>query len=582
MKTNITNNELFNVLKLMKKRAPMYLISLVLHDFIQALFLNIMLAFIMKDAVNAVMDGNWKLIQNSIFLAVVSLLIGIIFTPTLSYISTYCTKKTMADLKLKAYSHLENLSITSFDAYHTGDVLSRMTTDITTIEEIYSTHIPRLSFAIIYGILAMVTIFSLEYRIGILVLFIGFISIVINIFFSKSLKKAANAIQKNKGLLIQTLIDILEGFQTIKMFHLEKVLFERYRTQNEILIDEKNKQTKTTSLLMMTNTIYENLRYIGLLIIGLVLSIHSSLDIGSIAAIVHLQGNASYFFDNIGSFITGIRSSLAGSTRLNEFFGRQKEEETNKEIQMKCLDNPIIDISDVNFHYLDNKIVLNHINIKINQGEVCSLVGPSGSGKSSIFKLLLRFYKQIEGNISIYGNNISEYSLKQLRDMFSYVPQDAYLFTGTIEENIRYGNLNASIEEIEYAAKLAYANDFILSLTDGYQTMVGEKGAKLSGGEKQRISIARAFLKNAPILLLDEATSALDSESVEMVQKALDILAEGKTTIVISHRLITTKEADVIYVLNEGIIEETGTHETLLNNRGLYNKLYRLQFEQEN
>jgi ABC-type multidrug transport system fused ATPase/permease subunit len=225
-------------------------------------------------------------------------------------------------------------------------------------------------------------------------------------------------------------------------------------------------------------------------------------------------------------------------------------------------------------------MVLQDINVAVDRGAVAALVGPSGGGKSTIIKVLLGFYPIECGNISINGTSLEQYSLTQSRDMMAYVPQDAYLFDATIEENIRYGRPNATKDEVIAAAKAAHAHDFIMQQPDTYNAVVGEQGTRLSGGQRQRIAIARALLKHAPILLLDEATSALDSESEQIVQEALAVLMKGRTTIAIAHRLSTIENADVIYVIDGGRVVEQGTHRELMTIGGLYSDLYKRQADE--
>jgi len=217
--------------------------------------------------------------------------------------------------------------------------------------------------------------------------------------------------------------------------------------------------------------------------------------------------------------------------------------------------------------------------LNVEKGKIAALVGPSGSGKSTLIKLLLGFYQLQAGGIVINGMPMGEYTLTELRDLMAYVPQDTYLFEGTLEENIKFGGMSASHEEVVAAAEAAKAHDFIMEFSENYNTIVGERGVRLSGGQKQRIAIARALLKNAPILLLDEATSALDSESEQLVQDALKTLMNGRTTIAVAHRLSTIENADVIFVIDKGRVVEQGRHEELLSMNGLYNRLYMMQFK---
>ena len=248
--------------------------------------------------------------------------------------------------------------------------------------------------------------------------------------------------------------------------------------------------------------------------------------------------------------------------------------------------NEMIQIKDLQFSYSssDNADeskqeinLLDQINMNVKKGEFAALVGPSGGGKSTLVKIMMGMYHVGEDMLAIGGKSLSSYPLQELRNLMAYVPQDAYLFDGTIEENIRYGKPEASTEEIIAAARSANAQNFIIDQPDGYDTLVGERGTKLSGGQRQRIAIARALLKDAPLLLLDEATSALDSESEEIVQQALETLMKGRTTLAIAHRLSTIQHADKIYVLQAGHVVEEGTHESLLNLDGLYKELFTLQ-----
>jgi ABC-type multidrug transport system fused ATPase/permease subunit len=231
----------------------------------------------------------------------------------------------------------------------------------------------------------------------------------------------------------------------------------------------------------------------------------------------------------------------------------------------------------VDFAYNCDDLVLKGFTTEVDKGETSAVVGLSGSGKSTLFKLLLGFYKSAAGRICLFGRDIREYSLSELRGLIAYVPQESYLFSGTIRENISYGRLGASEEEIIDASKAAFAHDFIMELPEGYETQVGERGARLSGGQRQRIAIARALLKNAPVLLLDEATASLDSESEQQVQQALEVLMKGRTSIAVAHRLSTIRNAKNILVMDSGSVVEEGNHDFLLSLDGAYARLYHIQ-----
>jgi ATP-binding cassette subfamily B protein len=321
--------------------------------------------------------------------------------------------------------------------------------------------------------------------------------------------------------------------------------------------------------------------FLGISAIGMVMIINNMLTFGKLMAIIQMLNGLMWMFNSLGGFLTQLQGSLAGIDRIFEILDIEEEVSvvSNNLVNVDMDDHHrIIEFENIEFAYEETN-VLNSVNIEVGKNEVTAIVGSSGGGKSTLFKLLLKFYNLKEGCIKVFGKDINTFSLEELRSLIAYVPQDNYLFSGTIADNIAYGKDNATFEQVMEAAKAANAHDFIMALPSGYETEVGERGAHLSGGQRQRIAIARAILKNAPILLLDEATSSLDSESENAVQKALDILMKGRSTMVVAHRLSTIQHADKILVLDNGSIPEVGNHETLLNMNGIYSRLYNLQFE---
>jgi ABC-type multidrug transport system fused ATPase/permease subunit len=560
---------------------------------INVIFLNTILAFILRDILDGAVKDDTSLMTRALVLASGAFLIGVPLVCVLRYIINRYVRKMMTDLRVRLFRHLGDLTVSHFEHHHTGDLISRMTNDLEILEGIYSYfgHLSKLLGATIFGLVSILAIFILDWRFGFLVLLLGLITILVNTVFAKPLRRVSDLIQKHWSTLTERLMDLLQSLPETKIFHIEPVTHQAYTQTNEEMSVALIKHGRIDALFNTTDYLLGNFRAMGLLALGLfMLLMGDPIEVGTIAAIIHLQGNANYTFSNIASFITGIQRSLAGASRVLELLDTSIEPDhypTPKEQQIFVAEpiQAIVEIRDVSFGYETNgtveTIVLHNIDLSIAQGQMAALVGPSGGGKSTIIKLLLGFYPLKEGNIMINGKSLGQYSLSQLRDKMAYVSQDAYLFDGTIEENIRYGKPDATEDEIIVAAQVANAHDFILDQPNGYHTLVGERGTKLSGGQRQRIAIARALLKDAPILLLDEATSALDSESEQLVQDALNMLIKRRTTIAIAHRLSTIEQADVIYVIDKGRVVEQGQHHDLIANDNLYKQLYEFQFRQD-
>ena len=577
-------NELIRVMSLMKSRLWVYIPSTVINNTLVSIFLNIILAFILKSVLDAVTSGDAVLMQHGLWLAISAFVVGCPSICIFGYVINWCVKKTVTDIRMRAFSHILALPMSCCEQRHSGDLISRMTNDLDTMSDIFAQRIQDLIFAVVHGLIAMGAIFILDWRFGTIVSLLGFSTVLVNTLFAKPLRQISDMIQERTGALTERLMDLLHGLSVTKMFHIEQTIHQRYVSENEAMSTATIRRSQLDGALGVCNYLIENLRRIGLLALGLLLILKGDpIEVGTIAAIIHLQGNAEVLFSSLGNFLTSIQSALAGAGRVFELQDISTEPEQYAAFDISITVSPefaprMVEMKNLTFGYAENGTVLHDINISVEAGAVAALVGPSGGGKSTIIKLLLGFYPPNAGNIIINGQSLGAYSLSQLRSLMAYVPQDAYLFDGTIEKNISYGKPAATKAEIIAVSKAANAHDFIVAQPEGYQTRIGERGAKLSGGQRQRIAIARALLKDAPILLLDEATSALDSESEQLVQEALNALMKGRTTIVIAHRLSTIEHADVIYAIDEGKVVEQGKHDELLANRGLYRRLHRLQF----
>lgn len=564
------------VLLLMKSKIWIYFIAF----FVQCLMYSggqVIISFSNKYVANAALSKSMNIFLIAITLRIIQFVMMVAIYPICNYFVNVAVYRTLNDVKYNMFLHIQNLPKTFFDNNHSGDMISRITNDVGAIDNILINNIPDILDSIIWGIISTIGLLILDFRLALIIICLGFISTIISSRFSKPLGRLGEVIQKSVSRLNEHAADILSAVKVLKIFGNNGMFIKRYVYENNSLTSSYMKRTKINSLLKSSNELVGKLNFIGVLVIGVFMFKNGYTDIGTVIGVMTLQSGLSSMFFNMGSFYGKLKGSLAGVNRVFEILDMPIEPERYKLLQGE-ITNDMIAFKNVSFGYEPNETVVEGINLSAKKGKTIALVGASGNGKSTILKLLLGFYENISGNIILDGKSINEYTLQQIRGFMAYIPQDAYLFDGTIGENISLGKVGASRDEIIEATKLANAHEFINMLPKGYDTVVGEQGYKLSGGERQRIAIARALLKNAPILLLDEATSALDSESETLVQQAINRLAKDRTSIIIAHRLSTIQNSDLIYVLDNKTIVEEGTHNDLMSKDSIYKKLYEVQF----
>jgi len=591
----LRQGELARVLRLMRGRFGVYLVTTLLRAVIAALCLNLVMAFVLRDSLNAAVEHDITLVRRALLLALGAFVVGEPLLALVGYINQVAVIATATQVRRATFDKMTDLPVSHFEQEHSGDSLTRLTSNVQNIESVFQDDLASVTYGLAYSGFALAFIFGIEWRMGLLILSINLVNIMIGLAFRQSKRVVNDRIQQGRARTAERFLDLFHGLTVTRMFHVHAAALARFREVHEDMTAAYVEQGGIDALSGLAGNLYGTFKYLGVLGAGLLLVMRGEIDLGGIGAIIFMQSYASIFFEGLGRFLPKVQESLAGASRVFQLLDRPTEREIHiaAAYNSRAARRPIhvfgaekagglLRLADVRFSYnhdaREDGDALCGVDLVVNRGEVAALVGPSGGGKSTILKLLLGFYPLQQGRVLVAGKDIQAYSLVDLRRLFAYVPQDAYLFQGTVVENIRYGRPDASDEAVIAAAKAANAHSFILEQPSGYETVVGERGARLSGGERQRIAIARALLKDAPILLLDEATSALDSESERLVQEALNVLMKGRTTLAVAHRLSTVEHADVIYVIDGGRVVERGKHEELMARGGLYRRLHQLQF----
>ena len=498
--------------------------------------------------------------------------------------------KMQADMRREMFTKLEKLPFSYYDEHETGKIMSRMTNDLMDVSEL-AHHGPENFFICgISLILSLTYLFYLNWIFALVILGCVPLLVIITLIVRKRMRDAFMETRKNVAEINGALESSISGIRVTKAFTNQDKELEKFEVGNKKYVKSRSYAYKAMGIYSSTTTFVTDLFNVALLVGGGILAAYGMLDIPEYVTFVV---SVSLFISPLTTLINFVEQYQNGVTGFRRFVEIVDEEEEKTKENAKAYDTlrGEIEFHDVSFgyhnkdykddiEYQEEKMeVLSHVSFKLDVGKTIALVGPSGGGKTTICHLIPNFYQCTEGYISIDGIPINEITFDSLRRNIGIVQQDVFLFNGSIKDNILYGKLDATMDEVILAAKRANIHDYITSLDHGYDTEIGERGVRLSGGQKQRLSIARVFLKNPSILILDEATSALDNATEIMIQEALDELCKGRTTIVVAHRLSTIRNADEILVVMDGIIKERGTHEELLLLDGEYKKLYLAQFK---
>lgn len=488
--------------------------------------------------------------------------------------------KMEADMRSDIFGHYQKLTFAFYDNQKVGHLLSRITSDLFDISELLHHGPEDVLISVIKIVGSFIILMNVNAKLTLVAFAFVPVMLLFAVYYNKKMKRAFSQNRAKIADINSQIEDSLSGIRVVKSFANEKEELKKFHVGNDNFVKAKRTSYLYMGMYHSGLTALTTLVTVGVLVAGGAFLTTGQVTVSDLITFLLYINNFTEPVKKLVNSAEQFQNGYTGFERFLEILSIAPDiSDGPNAVHVESLKGNI-EFQDVSFHYEDNQEkVLNHINLKVKAGEYMALVGSSGVGKTTLCSLIPRFYEVSEGAILVDGMDIRDIKLDDLRNNIGIVQQDVYLFAGTIMDNIRYGKPEASDEEVIRAARRANAHEFIMSFPDGYDTDIGQRGVKLSGGQKQRLSIARVFLKNPPILIFDEATSALDNESEKVVQQSLEELAKNRTTFVIAHRLTTIRNAQRILVLTENGIEEEGTHEELLEKKGVYEALYHMHFQ---
>ena len=495
------------------------------------------------------------------------------------FLMTGVSQKTTYRLRKEISQKINRMPMNYFDTRTHGEVLSRVTNDVDTLGQSLNqsaTQIITSTTTIIGVLVMMLSISPLMTLVALLILpvSLGMISFVM-----KHSQKYFKGQQEYLGNVNGQVEEVYSGHNIVKAFNKEKDVIEEFEKTNDKLYDSAWKSQFFSGMMMPIMQFGGNLGYVGVVILGGVLAAKKTIEVGDIQSFIQYVRNFTQPIQQLAQVANMLQSTAAASERVFEFLEEEEEDQTvPNPVSVEGLEGNVT-FEHVHFGYNEDKIIINDFSVDVKEGQKIAIVGPTGAGKTTMIKLLMRFYDVNSGAILIDGHNVKDFNRSELRQMFGMVLQDTWLFHGSIKDNIKYGKLNATDEEVIEAAKAARVHRFVQTLPGGYDMELNEEASNVSQGQKQLLTIARAILADPKILILDEATSSVDTRTEIQIQKAMDTLMKGRTSFVIAHRLSTIRDADVILVMKDGDIVEQGNHEELLAKNGFYADLYNSQFE---
>ena len=531
----------------------------------------------------ALVGKNMALLVRLLIMAFVTLTASQVISVLESYINSWISQRIIFDMKNQMYDHLQHMPHAFFTSEKQGDIITRMNTDISGVSSVISGTLSSIVSNIATVVTTLVALFTMSWQLAL----VGIVVLPLLVLPTKSVGKkrfqlltAGQAKHDEMNQLINETLSV-SGSLLVKLFTREEREYERFVAVNEEVTQLNLKEQQSGRWFRVVMGMFTQLGPLLIYFAGgyfIITRSDPGLTVGTITATVSLVNRLYRPVESLLNIHVDFTRSLALFTRIFDYFDMENPIQSPENGQKPDVSNGDIVYNHVSFSYDPEKPLLTDVDFTVPAGKMYAIVGPSGSGKSTVVNLIPRLYDVLGGSVSVAGVDVRDFDLKYLRSCIGVVTQDSYLFNGTIRENLLYAKEDATQEELDAACYIANLNEFINSQPDGYETLVGNRGLKLSGGEKQRLSIARVILKDPKILILDEATSALDSITENAIQEALEALMEGRTSIVIAHRLSTILKADEILVVKDGKIAEQGSHEELLAEGGTYRELYETQF----
>lgn len=521
---------------------------------ITSVLLNLAYPYMNKLIFNAVEYQSSELLNKAIILCIIVVLLNCL-APYRRYFQIKIVRKIVFNIKIRLFEKLMKMDMNYYENHHSGEALKILNWDANSLKDSYFSHVFWVAGRLVNGVTSLIAM--LIYSPTLMLVSVGFclITVYISIRINRQIKEEDKKIQKRVSSLTNRLSDILTGFTELKMYQGASIVYDDFYKTNETVLEEETGRAEKAAGLEMVAFFLGILASFGTTFVGAYLVSEGKLDYGTVMAVVSLQMGVSTLMHGFGSALTTFSASLVKAGRVFDFLESEGEEKADEKlpeetITEKRAERYPIEVKDVTFSYDGERKALKDFSMQLAQNEKVMLRGESGCGKSTLLKLLMGFYQKKEGTIRLYGKEIDEYSLFQLRQLITYMPQRSYLFEGTVRENIAIGAAgmgNMTEDEITRAARMAYADEFIRELPQGYDTYVSAGGSNFSVGQRQRIALARAFLKNSPILLMDEPSSALDAHSEKMIHRAMSDLMKNKTVIMVTHREMEWEGFSVVH-----------------------------------